>query len=182
MKTQALGDLRKEKKTRKPELQLVWACFLSGLWGHRKTRTSLKIFQHHRCYSHHQEESSGWVCCKYNSGQSGGLWGVAEASSYKRDAGTHERGATPLPGNQKPVQGPRESKHPEQKGDRQAGLWAGQKRREGKPQHRLSCSHSETPVSLLRLWLSRGRLQRIPKEGRTQQILCHSFYRTQSHT
>lgn len=31
-------------RTRKPELQLVWACFLLGLWGQRKTRTSLKSF------------------------------------------------------------------------------------------------------------------------------------------
>lgn len=91
-------------------------------------------------------------------------------------------GTTPLPGNQKPVQGPRESKYPEQKGDRPAGLQAGQKRREGTPQNRPPRSLSETPVSLLRLWLSRGRLQRIPKEGRTQQILCHSFHRTQSQT
>lgn len=53
-------------------------------------------------------------------------------------------GTTPLPGNQKPVQGPRESKYPEQKGDRPAGLQAGQKRREGTPQKRPSCSLSET--------------------------------------
>lgn len=115
MKTQALGNLRKEnKQTRKPEHQLVWACFLLGLWGQEETRTSLKSFSTTDVAATTEKKAVGWVCCKYNSRWSGGLWVWADTSPYKSRARVCRpvHGSTPPPpGNQKPEEGPRERKH-----------------------------------------------------------------------
>lgn len=137
MKTQALGDLRKEKKTRKLELQLLWACFLLGLWGQQKTRTSLKSFNTTDVAAITEKKAVGWLCCKHNSDRAEdcGVW--ADTSSYKREACLCEQGTAPPPGNRKPVQGPENPNTLKQGWERQAGFQAGQKRREGTPWNKI---------------------------------------------
>lgn len=74
----------------------MWACFLLGLWGQQKTRTSLKIFQHHTCCSA-KKKAAGRVCHKHNSGRRGGLWDAGDTSPYKKEAHVYERGCSSTP-------------------------------------------------------------------------------------
>ena len=151
----------------------MWACFLLGLRGQRKTRTSLKIFQRHRCCCHHREERGSWVCCKYNSRQSGGLWGVADASSSKREACVREWGHDLTPREPETCAGAQSIPTPTSRNgrDKQASR---QGRKEGKehPRTKSSCSHCEMPLSLLRLLALDGQ---IPEKSQGGQSTANSL-------
>lgn len=58
----------------------MWACFILGLWGQEKTRTSLKALGSTDVAASPEKKAVGWGCCKYNSRRSGGLWLWADTS------------------------------------------------------------------------------------------------------
>lgn len=103
-----------KKQTRKPELQLVWACFIVGLGGQEKTRTSLKSFSTTDVAATTEEKAVGWVCWKYNSRRRGGLWVWADTSPYQSGHVSVSLGAGALllpQGTGNLGRGPRECKH-----------------------------------------------------------------------
>lgn len=160
MKTQALEDLRKENKETIKKTRAATGVGLLHyrIRGPREDKDLPKIFQHHRCCSHHRGEAVGWVCWKYNCRRRGGLWVWADTSPYQSGHVSVSLGArAPLlpQGTGSLGRGPRECTHLHPEGGdgprQQADFQAGQKR-EGTPYSKsLPTSLNETPFSSFRL-------------------------------
>lgn len=184
LKIGALGDLKKEKniyiyinKTGKRELQLVWVCFLLGLWGQEKTRPSRKSFST-------PEKKAGTGRAVSTTQKQRRALGCAQVPLLKKKKKACVcGGTTPPPGNQKPGEGPRESKHLQTGGrDKQASGWGRKKGRNTLEQHPPALTMSNSPpLSQTSSFFQAVRIQEIPKEGRAEQTLCHGSFREQSH-
>lgn len=147
-----MEDLRKDK-TRILELRLLRACFLLGLWGWQKTRTSLKSFTTTDVPTTTEKKAVAWACCKYNSGMEQRavvLWGRCLSLQKGAHVGGNGGCTTPPPGDpETSAGGPKSPEHPHATEGATSAADSRQSRKEGKEHLRTSplpCSDFQLPL------------------------------------